>query len=68
MESLLSEYPNILVLRVRMPIVGDLTYPRNFIAKIIKYEKVWELASITSHAVATLFTCTTPYRHCLHAP
>ena len=39
-EGLLSEYPNILVLRVRMPIVGDLTYPRNFIAKIIKYEKV----------------------------
>ena len=67
-ESLLSEYPNILVLRVRMPIVGDLTYPRNFIAKIIKYEKVWELASITSHAAATLFTCTKPYRHCLHAP
>ena len=42
-ESLLSEYPNILVLRVRMPIVGDLTYPRNFIAKIIKYEKVRRL-------------------------
>ena len=42
-ESLLSEYPNILVLRVRMPIVGDLTYPRNFITKIIKYEKVREL-------------------------
>ena len=40
-ESLLSEYPNVLVLRVRMPIVGDLLYPRNFITKIIKYEKVW---------------------------
>lgn len=39
-ESLLSEYPNILVLRVRMPIVGDLLYPRNFITKIIKYDKV----------------------------
>ena len=39
-ESLLSEYPNVLVLRVRMPIVGDLLYPRNFITKIIKYEKV----------------------------
>jgi 3,5-epimerase/4-reductase len=38
-ESLLSEYPNILVLRVRMPIVADLTYPRNFITKIIKYDK-----------------------------
>ena len=40
MESLLKEYPNVLVLRVRMPIVADLTYPRNFITKIIKYEKV----------------------------
>jgi 3,5-epimerase/4-reductase len=39
-EGLLSEYPNILILRVRMPIVGDLTYPRNFITKIIKYDKV----------------------------
>ncbi|BDA42934.1 Trifunctional UDP-glucose 4,6-dehydratase/UDP-4-keto-6-deoxy-D-glucose 3,5-epimerase/UDP-4-keto-L-rhamnose-reductase [Coccomyxa sp. Obi] len=39
-ESLLKEYPNILVLRVRMPIVGDLTYTRNFISKIIRYEKI----------------------------
>ncbi len=38
-ESLLKEYHNVLVLRVRMPIVADLTYPRNFITKIIKYEK-----------------------------
>lgn len=40
-ESLLNEYPNVLTLRVRMPIVADLVYPRNFITKIIKYEKVW---------------------------
>ena len=39
-EDLLKEYPNCLVLRVRMPIVADLTYPRNFITKIIKYDKV----------------------------
>ena len=39
-ESLLKEYPNVLVLRVRMPIVGDLTYPRNFVAKILRYEKI----------------------------
>jgi hypothetical protein len=39
-ESLLKEFPNVLTLRVRMPIVADLTYPRNFITKIIKYEKV----------------------------
>ncbi len=37
---MLSEYPNVLVLRVRMPIVADLVYPRNFITKIIKYDKV----------------------------
>ena len=40
MENLLKEYPNVLTLRVRMPIVADLVYPRNFITKIIKYEKV----------------------------
>ena len=39
-ESLLKEYPNVLVLRVRMPIVGDLVYPRNFVAKILRYEKI----------------------------
>ena len=44
MEGLLKEYPNTLILRVRMPIVEDLTYPRNFITKIIKYDKVCLLA------------------------
>lgn len=39
-EELLKEYPNVLILRVRMPIVADLTYARNFITKIIKYDKV----------------------------
>lgn len=39
-EDLLRQFPNVLVLRVRMPIVADLLYPRNFITKIIKYEKV----------------------------
>ena len=41
-EDLLKEYPNVLILRVRMPIVADLTYPRNFITKIIKYDKVFK--------------------------
>ena len=40
MENLLKEFPNVLTLRVRMPIVTDLLYPRNFITKIIKYDKV----------------------------
>lgn len=39
-ENLLKQYPNVLTLRIRMPIVADLLYPRNFITKIIKYEKV----------------------------
>uniref|UniRef100_A0A7S0YFU6 RmlD-like substrate binding domain-containing protein n=1 Tax=Polytomella parva TaxID=51329 RepID=A0A7S0YFU6_9CHLO len=39
-ESLLKEFPNVLTLRVRMPIVEDLKYPRNFITKITSYEKV----------------------------
>lgn len=39
-ESLLKEFPNVLTLRVRMPIVESLTYERNFITKIIKYDKV----------------------------
>lgn len=42
-ESLLKQYPNVLTLRVRMPIVGDLVYPRNFITKIIKYDKVIDI-------------------------
>ncbi len=40
MENLIKEFPNVLTLRVRMPIVPDLLYPRNFITKIIKYDKV----------------------------
>lgn len=38
-EGLLKNYPNALVLRVRMPISDDLS-PRNFITKISKYQKV----------------------------
>lgn len=34
-----------LTLRIRMPIVQDLLYPRNFITKIIKYNKVRRAAS-----------------------
>jgi len=38
-EDLLINYPTTCVLRVRMPISDDLS-PRNFITKIIKYDKV----------------------------
>ena len=57
-EGLLSEYPNILILRVRMPIVGDLLYPRNFITKIIKYEKVrCDSSRVTFIYVPTSTSC-----------
>jgi hypothetical protein len=49
-ESLLKEYPNVLTLRVRMPIVADLVYPRNFITKIIKYDKVRRAAKFGVNA------------------
>jgi nucleoside-diphosphate-sugar epimerase len=38
-EKLLQHYPNVLTLRLRMPISEDLN-PRSFITKITKYEKV----------------------------
>jgi dTDP-4-dehydrorhamnose reductase len=39
LDDLLLHYPNVLNLRLRMPISSDL-HPRNFITKIIKYKKV----------------------------
>jgi len=39
MENLLKNYPNCLTLRVRMPISDDL-FHRNFVTKIVKYERV----------------------------
>lgn len=39
-EGLLKEYGNVLTLRLRMPIVADMTHPRNFITKILTYAKV----------------------------
>lgn len=39
MEQMLKCYPNCLVLRVRMPISDDLIH-RNFVTKIVKYERV----------------------------
>lgn len=39
MEPMLKCYPNCLVLRVRMPVSDDLIH-RNFVTKIVKYERV----------------------------
>jgi dTDP-4-dehydrorhamnose reductase len=38
-EAMIRVYPNVLNLRVRMPVSDDL-HPRNFITKISKYERV----------------------------
>jgi dTDP-4-dehydrorhamnose reductase len=38
-EELLSHYPTTCILRVRMPISDDLS-PRNFVTKIVKYDRV----------------------------
>merc|ERR1712183_1214801 len=39
MEPMLKEFPNCLILRVRMPISDDLIH-RSFVTKILKYERV----------------------------
>lgn len=46
-ENLLAPFTNVLTLRVRMPIVADLTYQRNFITKIIKCGSCFLLRSFT---------------------
>ncbi|CAM9971348.1 unnamed protein product, partial [Sphacelaria rigidula] len=38
-EKMLLSFPNLCILRVRMPISDDLS-PRNFVTKIVKYDKV----------------------------
>lgn len=39
MEPMLACYPNCMILRVRMPVSDDLIH-RNFVTKIVKYERV----------------------------
>ncbi|EGG13937.1 3,5-epimerase/4-reductase [Cavenderia fasciculata] len=39
-EDLTSSYKNLLMLRIRMPISGSIKEQRNFITKILNYEKV----------------------------
>ncbi|KAK9664377.1 hypothetical protein RND81_14G037200 [Saponaria officinalis] len=44
-EEFLKEYENVCILRLQMPISSDLSNPRNFINKIIKYNKVVNIAN-----------------------
>ncbi|XWS38433.1 hypothetical protein CRYUN_Cryun19dG0131200 [Craigia yunnanensis] len=39
-EDLIKNYENVCILRVRMPLLSDLSHHRNFIKKIIGYERV----------------------------
>lgn len=50
---MLLAFSNVCILRVRMPISDDLS-PRNFITKIVKYEKV-RLASLVEQTVHKVF-------------
>lgn len=38
-ENVMKQYPNVLILRIRMPISDDLN-PKSLVSKLIKYEKV----------------------------
>lgn len=44
-DRLMHFYPHVLNLRIRMPINEDLECPRNFIAKILRYEKICSIAN-----------------------
>jgi 3,5-epimerase/4-reductase len=73
-ECMLKEYPNVLVLRMRMPIVSDLACERNFITKILVYPKVKSnpnriFAPFRSHVQLILVPATSPFTsHFLFGP
>jgi len=41
-EDMMKFYPNVLILRLRMPVSDDL-HPRNFVTKIAKYDRVVDI-------------------------
>lgn len=42
-DDCMLHYPNVLTLRVRMPMSGDVLCPRNLVHKLLKYKKVGEM-------------------------
>lgn len=40
-------YPNVLILRLRMPVSDDL-HPRNFVTKISKYDRVVDIPNVST--------------------
>jgi 3,5-epimerase/4-reductase len=43
--QMMKHYPNVLILRLRMPVSDDL-HPRNFVTKITKYEYVVDIPNV----------------------
>lgn len=39
-------YPNVLILRLRMPVSDDL-HPRNFVTKISQYDRVVDIPNVS---------------------
>lgn len=43
--QIMRTYPNVLILRLRMPVSDDL-HPRNFVTKISQYERVVDIPNV----------------------
>lgn len=44
--QIMRTYPNVLILRLRMPVSDDL-HPRNFVTKISKYDRVVDVPNVS---------------------
>lgn len=42
----MKTYPNVLILRLRMPVSDDL-HPRNFVTKISQYDRVVDIPNVS---------------------
>jgi len=49
-------YPNVLILRLRMPVSDDL-HGRNFVTKITKYDRVVDIPNVSVTCVFEHITC-----------
>lgn len=43
----MKTYPNVLILRLRMPVSDDL-HPRNFVTKISQYDRVVNIPNVST--------------------
>lgn len=44
--QIMRTYPNVLILRLRMPVSDDL-HPRSFVTKISKYDRVVDIPNVS---------------------